>query len=420
MKSIQVSLIAVLLSLCCYGQSPVAGTGVGMTDNSGHTSVQQDPTQLLFEDFGQAFTQGKWNATAGGTGSAPTSAVDAAGTTLSAGATLNGFSALSSVPLFEPAEPGFIRVQVRAQLLSNVSVTTYNFWGLANLPASSTIANPVVDGCGFDVLQGTAKLMAVCYQGTSGTSGARVVIQDLSAATGNGGQPADLTAVHKYDLLFSGALAYWYIDGKTVASMLTGANGPNNNTLSVSAVSVSNSGTANTLSLAAVVVGDTSKRETNICDPLNEWLCAKLGSAATESAAINSTSLLTEKGSRWQVNNSGTAASGVQGTISKSAGAAGVRHVVDCISFAADAAAGVTAANVLLNVRDGATGAGTVIWQYALSFPTAAALGIQEVVPAHFCGLNIIGTAATAMTIEFSAAVTGSIQSVNMTGYDVQ
>lgn len=141
-------------------------------------------------------------------------------------------------------------------------------------------------------------------------------------------------------------------------------------------------------------------------------------SSANLTAATNTGDILTEKGGRWQINNSGTAASGVQGTISRAAGGGTVRHIIDCIGFAADSAAAVTAANVLLNVRDGATGAGTVIWQYALSMPTAAALGIQEVPATNFCGLGIVGSANTAMTIEFSAAVAGSIQSVNATGYD--
>lgn len=145
----------------------------------------------------------------------------------------------------------------------------------------------------------------------------------------------------------------------------------------------------------------------------------KGSSAANLSNAVNNGTQLSERGARWSITNSGTAASGVQGTISKAAGGAGVRHVIDCIGWSADSAAAIAAANVLLNVRDGATGAGTVVWFHALSFPTAAALGIQEVPVAQICGLNIIGTANTAATIEFSAAVTGSIQAVNMTGYDV-
>lgn len=126
---------------------------------------------------------------------------------------------------------------------------------------------------------------------------------------------------------------------------------------------------------------------------------------------------INEKGGRWGISN--VSAGGAQGTASKAAGGGTVRHIVDCISFSADSSAAVTASNVTLNVRDGATGAGTAIWSYALSFPTVAALGVQEVAPHSLCGLNLIGTANTAMTIEFSAAVTGSIQAVNASGYDV-
>jgi len=65
-------------------------------------------------------------------------------------------------------------------------------------------------------------------------------------------------------------------------------------------------------------------------------------------------------------------------------------------------------------LRDGATGAGTVLWSLQVSLPVnttwSFALG----------GLNIVGSAATAMTIETVAApVAASFASVSMTGYDV-
>lgn len=145
-----------------------------------------------------------------------------------------------------------------------------------------------------------------------------------------------------------------------------------------------------------------------------------LAAGATNLTAAANASQLTEKGPRWFVNNNATAAGGAQGTIGKAAGASGVRHVVDCIAFSANSSAAVAAANVFVNVRDGASGAGTILWQYSVSFPTAAALGIQEIAPLSFCGLNLVGTAATAMTIEFSASTAGVIQSVNASGFDVQ
>jgi hypothetical protein len=125
---------------------------------------------------------------------------------------------------------------------------------------------------------------------------------------------------------------------------------------------------------------------------------------------------LTEKGSRWTVIHN--PAAGTQ-AVASIASEASVRHVVDCISFSGSAGGAVTAANVNVNLRDGATGAGTIIWTYQLSAPTAAALGIQSISPFSFCGLNLVGTTATAMTLEFSAGVANLSEAVSMSGYNV-
>lgn len=139
--------------------------------------------------------------------------------------------------------------------------------------------------------------------------------------------------------------------------------------------------------------------------------------AASTTTARNSIGAqVIEKGSRWAVNSQPAASS--QGTASIAAEAA-VRHVVDCISFSGDSGGAVTAANVVLNLRDGATGAGTVIWSYVASFPTAAALGLQEIAPHSVCGLNLVGTTNTAMTFEFSAGVTNALEAAAISGYNI-
>ena len=73
-----------------------------------------------------------------------------------------------------------------------------------------------------------------------------------------------------------------------------------------------------------------------------------------------------------------------------------------------------TAALVFI-LRDGATGAGTVLWSLQVSLPVNTTWSFM------LGGLNIIGSAATAMTIETVAAanVAASFASVSMTGYDV-
>lgn len=113
----------------------------------------------------------------------------------------------------------------------------------------------------------------------------------------------------------------------------------------------------------------------------------------------------------WAVNHLPAAAT--KATISKAAGAAGTKHV--CTSLSATTSTVGTAQTVInVALRDGATGAGTVL------------LAKQIILPANttwnwdLSGLNIVGSDATAMTLEFSAAgVADSVQSVAMAGYDV-
>jgi len=126
------------------------------------------------------------------------------------------------------------------------------------------------------------------------------------------------------------------------------------------------------------------------------------------------TFVVAEKGPRWVVVSQPAANS--QATASVAA-VAGVKRVVDCVSFSADASAAVTAAAGTFVIRDGATGAGTVIWSYAVAHQVAAVAGVQTVAPHSICGLDLIGTVNTAMTAEFNAGVTGEVQGASMSGY---
>lgn len=137
-------------------------------------------------------------------------------------------------------------------------------------------------------------------------------------------------------------------------------------------------------------------------------------SALNLSAPINVLPTITEKGARWT--QLSAPAAGTQGTTSKTAGSTGVRHVADCVSYSAGAIAAPAATTLTINLRDGATGAGTVIWTKTVTIPATAAPHYDN----NFCGLNLIGTAATAMTLEFSASLASESESVTLTGYDVQ
>ena len=114
---------------------------------------------------------------------------------------------------------------------------------------------------------------------------------------------------------------------------------------------------------------------------------------------------------RWSVIN--TAGAAAQATISKAAGASGVKHVAKraIMSHSAGATAGTP---VAFNLRDGATGAGTVIATWELSSAANTSVTIDA------DNLELAGTAATAMTLESGGAgAAATVLSVTLIGYDL-
>lgn len=133
--------------------------------------------------------------------------------------------------------------------------------------------------------------------------------------------------------------------------------------------------------------------------------------AANLAAALGTSSLLVASPGDWTVVHAPGAAA--QATATKAAGGAGVRHV--CTSISATIACGATAQTPLnVFLRDGVTGAGTPIWAASIAAPVNGT-GILS-----FDGLSIVGSANTAMTLEFSAAgVAASVEAVTVCGFDV-
>lgn len=104
-------------------------------------------------------------------------------------------------------------------------------------------------------------------------------------------------------------------------------------------------------------------------------------------------------------------------TTTKTAGAAGVRHVATGLTVVLAGDSTAPAATVLdVRLRDGIADTGTILWQSKITLPaTAGAMnGISR------SGLFIRGTAATAMTLEFSAAGgANTFESVSLEGVDI-
>lgn len=297
---IKIAVLMFLLLLGCglaQAQQPVQITGPSFTDTykasvfaPGELRVTQQPVSLFFEDFGSGSpnTTTKWKLASGTGGSSPTWSLDSASTSITPGTSANGYSLAQSLVFFSPQEPSYIGVEVRAAFENPLTSTAYRFWGLATTLATPTFANPVIDGCGFDLPASQTKMFAVCIQGTSGTSGSRVVIQDLSAATGNSKQPTDANA-HKYFMWFQGSVMYWSIDtlDNIVATQTTGANAPHTNTLPLTIIAVQNGATQGTFTVSGASVADTGRNEQRVCDPTNGFTCAAVKAASTAAAATD-------------------------------------------------------------------------------------------------------------------------------------
>lgn len=110
----------------------------------------------------------------------------------------------------------------------------------------------------------------------------------------------------------------------------------------------------------------------------------------------------------WQVLN--TPATATQAIATKAAGAAGIKHVL--YGVIASIAAGATAQTpILVQVLDGAS----------VIFTAAVAAAVDGIASINIVGLHIPGTAATSMTLQFSAAgALATQEAVTLIGYDVE
>ena len=111
----------------------------------------------------------------------------------------------------------------------------------------------------------------------------------------------------------------------------------------------------------------------------------------------------------WAVNHAPAAAT--KPTISKAA-VAGIRHVATSATICVSGVAAQP--DLVFNLRDGATGAGTVLWTARM----AAVIGTANCFASP--PFNIPGSLNTAMTLEAAAAPAATnFATVTLTGYDI-
>lgn len=123
----------------------------------------------------------------------------------------------------------------------------------------------------------------------------------------------------------------------------------------------------------------------------------------------------TPEGGSWSVTNS--AAVNNIATATKASAGAGLKNTMKSLQYSIwqDNTGTVSAAGgLVLVVRDGASGAGTIIFTRTLSFPLATnGLGVNGQI---VFDPPLIGTAATAMCVEFTTGLTHTGQDVNAQG----
>jgi hypothetical protein len=134
------------------------------------------------------------------------------------------------------------------------------------------------------------------------------------------------------------------------------------------------------------------------------------GVSATNNTATTTTGVAySTQLSTWSVTN--TQSGAVQATASKAAGGTTVRHVATGVTICRGDTA--VAAPALVHLRDGASGAGTILRSWVIGIST-----VNESKCENVTGLNMTGSANTAMTLEFAAAGSAtSISTVTLTGY---
>ena len=349
----------------------VQGTNAAGVSPPGNLRVEQPLVQVFWDAFntGTLDTAIRWLATAGGTGTAPTSVQG--DTVLTGGTTLNSFSRLQSQPVFQPSQPGYLVCKQNNNFEFPLIGGSYRFWGLGNVPATPTIATPVTDGVGFEI--STTGIMSVVTY----AAGARTLIQNLGAKSqgGSGVAPGDANP-HKYWIYFAGDMGYFCIDSpdNVVASFLTGAPGPANNILGTCAVVVSNAGAAASITVNAASVADNSHSSVSISDGTYGFRKGSVNSGAQNVANCSSYTAITTNGTTtvangagiyygsylWAVGTAAALVSALDGT--NTIAAVGTGSAANSFVSPLPAGLGVKFTTSLVIVTSGTAGSWNVLW----------------------------------------------------------
>lgn len=257
-----------------------------LTTETGNLQVQPDSNQVFYDawDTGTVDTTFNWQAAVLGGNATSTPSIGQE--VIVSGNSASSFGVLSGKNNFQPVSPGFLNVDHQIKMTYPPATHTYAFWGVGSVVGVPTASVYAANAIGFEVAT-TGAMNAVTW-----ASSTKNLIQNLASVTGTGAQPADGNT-HRYELTIRGDTIYWLIDNKTVASILTGAQGPDSNLLPILILTGTDStGTAGpssvfTLNSQAIYMGDSTKAGQIITDKLHPQYAATVKPPATAVASVD-------------------------------------------------------------------------------------------------------------------------------------
>jgi hypothetical protein len=394
-------------------------------DADGVSNTQATPTGaaggvLYPRVFGRVFNGTTWDRMAGnttGVALSNASTADADGVSNTQATVTNAAAAILYARIFGRVFNGttWDRMPGNTSGVAPTNASTADSDAVSNTEATQTavgggilysrVFNRVFNGTTWDRARGN----------TSGAAPSNASSADADAVSNTELTPTDAAGVVLYPRIFPRVY-----NGTTWDRARGNTSGAApSNASSAGADAISNTNISPTDSAAAILYNRNLPLGFNgtAFDRLRTAALANLTPATTLTARNSiGAPLGGERGSRFTVVSVPAAGTVASASI---ASEASVRHVLDHVCFSAQATGAVAATAVSIVVRDGATGAGTVILHFTAAVPVAAGTGQQEV--AAFCSpaMDLAGTTATAMTAEFNTGVTNLVESVTLTGYNV-
>lgn len=210
-----------------------------------------DPSALFTDAFDSLDTTDKW--TTGGT-TAPTATLGEL--TCPAGTPALAQSTLISKPTFGLNINAYLNFPVLVQFEAGVITGNKRFWGLGVNTGTWTVAVPLTNGVGFELLDTDGALYGVVYSGSTRTQSVALT------------RPTD-GLYHRYSMLYKTSRVYFEIDNVAVGSIAL--PNPAVAALSLAIGSVNGAavlGTAAVLKCSIIGVADTSRNNLRISDGL--------------------------------------------------------------------------------------------------------------------------------------------------------